>query len=193
MNKIIKLYLFTVLFFGALISYPVYYVAKSNFFRIENYRFTYGIRMKIGEVRIGDSELKKYGSSLDSKVFVYKIFDQSGNHLQDLYGSTAWNIIIPYDIDGDGNEEVFLNQWAPPEPLKKGWDKPCYKFNLVGRKFEFYKNFPREELPLDLDFQLYPIAWIQDLYRYVIVVYGLNLLNIVAVSVYFLIKRIRNK
>ncbi|TGL31333.1 hypothetical protein EHQ52_15460 [Leptospira koniambonensis] len=193
MIKIIKLYLFAVLLFGVLISYPVYYVAKSNFFRIENYHFAYGIRIKVGEVKIGDSELKKHGRALDSTVFVYEVFDRTGNHIQNLYGSTAWNIIIPYDIDGDNNEELFLNQWAPPEPLKKGWDKPCYKFNLVNGKFEFYKNYPREELPLDLDFQLYPIAWIQELYLHVIIVYGLNLLNLIAVSIYFLIKRFRTK
>ncbi|MEI1280574.1 hypothetical protein V6Z05_19745 [Leptospira venezuelensis] len=193
MIKIVKLYLFTILFFGAVISYPVYYVAKSNFFRIENHHFTYGIRIEVGEIKIGDSELRKHKRALDSTVFVYKVFDQAGNHIQDLYGSTAWNIIIPYDIDGDSHEEIFLNQWAPPEPLQQGWDKPCYKFNIVNKRFEFYKNFPREELPLALDFQLFPIYWTQELYSIVALIYGLNLLNLILISIYFLIKQIRIK
>ncbi|MCB0752470.1 MAG: hypothetical protein KDC52_13440 [Ignavibacteriae bacterium] len=179
---IIKTYVIIIGILGIILSYPIFFIIKSSYFEIDKYNFKSNIRIETKQKLISETSLKSdshYKNHLDRNVFIYEIKDKKGNNIQEIFGNTAWNIIIPYDINEDGFEDLFLNQMPITHIPENASDKACYQYNPELNKFTFFRFFNRDELPLSLDIQLFNIAWIYATYLIIIIIYGLNFINLI--------------
>ncbi|PJZ70607.1 hypothetical protein CH373_06580 [Leptospira perolatii] len=179
---LLRSYVAIIAIMGAMISYPVYYIMKSIYSEIENYDFRNGIRIKTNNVLVRNTILKNrndFRESLHREILIYEVYDSKGNKVQDIFGDFTWNTMIPYDINHDGYDDLFISGAPNVNVPRKPSGRACYLFDRNQNKFVFSRIYSREELPLSLDIQLFDLAWLSKIETPLFVIFVLNLLNIV--------------